>query len=425
MKPPFLPLKWLVAAGRRITYGIVQCGDDFPGGVPYIRPVDMDDERGAPIEKLRRTSPEIAAGYKRSFVRPGDLIVSIGPSFGKVMVARPEHAGANLTQGTALIAPGPLIHPRFLFWALRSPASKQFWDAAASGATFRALTLEILERTPIPSFELSEQRAVADFLDRETTIIDVLIEAKRKLIGLAVAKRSSYTAEVCIRGLDRGVPKKDSAIPTVGQIPEHWTVIRNRALFREVDERSVGGTEELLSVSHITGVTRRSEKPEVTMFMAESLEGYKKCSKDDLIINTMWAWMGALGISRSDGVVSPGYNVYRLRIKADPAFFDLLYRTPQYIAEFTRWSKGVWESRLRLYPFEFFQILTLLPPFEEQQAIASEVESKTGGIRNAIDALEISILRLEEHRSALVSAAVNGQIDVRTYRPEEATALCQ
>ena len=278
-------------------------------------------------------------------------------------------------------------------------------------------------RTALPP--LPEQCVIADFLDRDTAGIDALIRSKTSLIDRFQEKRRCYIAEVCLRGLDRSAPSKSSGIPTVGRVPRHWTVVRNKMLFREVDERSVDGTEELLTVSHITGVTRRSEKPDVTMFMAESLAGHKRCRRDDLIINTMWAWMGALGVTGSDGIVSPGYNVYRLKQKGVSKFFDLLYRTPQYITEFTRWSKGVWESRLRLYPFEFLQILTPVPPLDEQQVIVDAVERETGGQLKAIATLETSISKLAEYRSALISAAVTGQIDVRTYRPQEAAALCQ
>jgi type I restriction enzyme, S subunit len=278
-------------------------------------------------------------------------------------------------------------------------------------------------RTALPP--LPEQRTIADFLDRETAAIDALISSKTSLIDRFHEKRRCYIAEVCLRGLDRSAPSKSSGIPTVGRVPRHWTVVRNKMLFREIDERSVDGTEELLTVSHITGVTRRSEKPEVTMFMAESLAGYKRCRRDDLIINTMWAWMGALGVSGSNGIVSPGYNVYRLKQKAVSKFFDLLYRTPQYITEFTRWSKGVWESRLRLYPFEFLQILTPVPPLDEQQVIVDAVERETGGQLKAIATLQTSISKLAEYRSALISAAVTGQIDIRNYHPQEAAALCR
>jgi type I restriction enzyme, S subunit len=103
---------------------------------------------------------------------------------------------------------------------------------------------------------------------------------------------------------------KDSESSLIGRIPAHWDEKRAKYFFCEVDERSTTGNEELLSVSHITGVTPRSEK-DVTMFLAESYEGYKTCQPNDLVINIMWAWMGALGVSRHQGIVSSAYGVYR------------------------------------------------------------------------------------------------------------------
>ena len=72
----------------------------------------------------------------------------------------------------------------------------------------------------------------------------------------------------------------------LGEVPAHWEVVRNKVLFHEFDARSTTGDEELLTVSHITGVTPRSEK-NVNMIMAETLEGYKKCEIGDLVINTI------------------------------------------------------------------------------------------------------------------------------------------
>jgi type I restriction enzyme, S subunit len=98
---------------------------------------------------------------------------------------------------------------------------------------------------------------------------------------------------------------RDSAHDWLGLLPSHWNLLRAKCLYREVDVRSVTGQEELLSVSHLTGVTPRSQKT-VTMFLAESNVGYKICRPGDIAINTMWAWMGALGVSRHFGIVSPG-----------------------------------------------------------------------------------------------------------------------
>ncbi len=161
----------------------------------------------------------------------------------------------------------------------------------------------------------------------------------------------------------------------LGEIPVHWKVEYARWLFREVDDRSTRGEEELLTVSHLTGVTRRSEK-DVNMFMAESLEGYKRCQAGDLVINTLWAWMGAMGVAVEDGIVSPAYNVYRPH-QYDPSYLDVLVRIPAFATEVTRYSKGVWSSRLRLYPSEFFQVLMPVPPLSEQQAIANYLTDET------------------------------------------------
>lgn len=101
-------------------------------------------------------------------------------------------------------------------------------------------------------------------------------------------------------------------------VPEHWIEQRAKTFFREVDERSKTGQEELLSVSHLTGVTPRSQK-NVTMFKAASYVGSKLCQPGDIVINTLWAWMAALGASsfkvcarRSDSpIANPSLIAFR------------------------------------------------------------------------------------------------------------------
>jgi type I restriction enzyme S subunit len=211
---------------------------------------------------------------------------------------------------------------------------------------------------------------------------------------------------------------KDSGIPAIGQVPNHWEVRRNKWVYREVDERSTSGAEELLSVSHITGVTPRSEK-EVYMFLAESNEGYKVCRPNDLAINTMWAYMGAVGVVPQHGIVSPSYNVYRLRKETEhlPQYLDYLYRTPPYISEINRYSKGIWKSRLRLYPDSFFEMYTLTPPLPEQRQIVEHLSMVVASLETLRSKLSESISRLQEYRISLISAAVTGKIDVRGEVP--------
>ncbi|MCX5745741.1 MAG: restriction endonuclease subunit S, partial [Proteobacteria bacterium] len=205
---------------------------------------------------------------------------------------------------------------------------------------------------------------------------------------------------------------KDSGLPWIGRIPASWEVRRAKFLFREVDERSVTGKEELLSVSHKTGVTPRSQK-NVTMFLAKSNVGHKVCRPDDLVINTLWAWMAALGVSRHAGLVSPAYGVYRPTERGPllPRFADFLLRTPDYAAEYQRHSTGVNPSRLRLYPDSFLAIPVLVPPVEDQRAIVRFLDWARGRLERAIRAKQHVKALLLEQKQAIIHRAVTRGID--------------
>ena len=148
----------------------------------------------------------------------------------------------------------------------------------------------------------TEQAAIVRFLDWATGKLERAIRAKRKVIALLGEQKQAIIHRAVTRGLDPEVPLKSSGIPWLGDIPQHWEVRRAKYIFREVDQRSRDGSEELLSVSHLTGVTPRSHK-NITMFKAASYAGHKLCRPGDLVVNTMWAWMGALGVSTHEGII--------------------------------------------------------------------------------------------------------------------------
>jgi type I restriction enzyme S subunit len=150
------------------------------------------------------------------------------------------------------------------------------------------------------------------------------------------------------------------------------------------------------------------------MIEAESHEGYRICRAGELAINTMWAWMGALGIAREEGMVSPSYNVYAMKSSVlNPSYYDYLCREPIYVTEITRLSKGIWKSRLRLYPDAFYEIATPLPPIAEQAVIADFIDREVSNLNVLGRTISEAIDRLKEYRTALISATVTGKIDVR------------
>lgn len=204
---------------------------------------------------------------------------------------------------------------------------------------------------------------------------------------------------------------RPSAHPWLGKVPAHWLEKRAKYFFREVDERSTTGEEDLLSVSHKTGVTPRPQH--VTMFKAESNVGHKICRPADLAINTMWAFMGALGVSRQVGLVSPSYGIYRPINHGElhPNYVDRLLRTDDYKSEYLCRFTGIRSSRLRLYPDEFLKIPIPCPPQEEQAAIARFLDHADRRIRRYIRAKRQLIALLNEQKQAIIHRAVTRGLD--------------
>lgn len=312
----------------------------------------------------------------------------------------------------AMIRPDPdQIEGEFLFRCMQAkPVSIQL-ELAANGITRFGIPKSAIGSLSIPVPSLPDQRRIVGYIADQVQDIDALIDGKQKLLELLAEKRRTLVAEAVMRGPDRSAPLRPSGIDWLGDIPAHWEIERSRWLFTERDERSETGEEEMLTVSHITGVTPRSEK-NVNMFEAETTAGYKLCFTGDLVINTLWAWMGAMGTAPVDGIVSPAYNVYTPRTRLLPAYVDALARIPVFAQEVTRYSKGVWSSRLRLYPEGFFETFWPVPPLDEQEAIVAHIAEERTKIDKLVTSTERSITLLKERRSALIAAAVTGQIDI-------------
>lgn len=200
----------------------------------------------------------------------------------------------------------------------------------------------------------------------------------------------------------------------LGNFPSHWKTLRIKNLFQEMDSRSETGTEELLSVSHYTGITRKRESldnEDDHISNAASLVGYKLVEKDDLVINIMLAWNGSLGISPYNGMTSPAYCVYRILGNNNPEYFGFLFTTKLFKAEFRRHSTGIIDSRLRLYSDKFFSIFAVIPPKDEQDQIVQYIKAQEEKINLFIQKKIHFINLLKEQRQSIINDAVTKGID--------------
>jgi type I restriction enzyme S subunit len=270
-----------------------------------------------------------------------------------------------------------------------------------------------LNEVLIPFIPLPEQQQIVTYLDQKTTLIDQIISGSEKKIELLQEKRTATINHAVTKGLNPKVKMKDSGVEWIGEIPEGWIVSKNKFFLIPIDNRSVDGQEELLSVSEHRGVVPRKsiKNDEEVLSRAETLEGYKKVSWGQLVSNIMLTWKRGLGVSSYEGIVSPAYSVFEF-VESHPKYFHYLFRTDQYIAEFKRNSTGVIESRLRMYDDTFLRLKSHIPPLPEQQQIVTYLDQRTKEIDDLIASEKKRIELLKEYRQSLISEVVTGKIKV-------------
>jgi len=412
-----IPREWVALPLKHLCKRVSLYGANIPAdayeqtGVRFLRTSDIHDD-GALENEGVYVSPELVSEH---LLEDGDLLISRSGTVGRAFVYRSEHGPCSYAGYLVRYVLRDAESPRWLFYVTKSQGFQQWLSASAIEATIGNVNGEKYANLTLPVPPTSQRKSIADYLDRETARLDALIAAKERLLGLLAEKRRAIITRAVTRGLNHQAPLRESGIPWLGEIPAQWRTERARWLFRERDQRSDTGEDELLTVSHLTGVTPRSEK-DVNMFEAETTEGYKICLPGDLVINTLWAWMGAMGVARMSGIVSPAYNVYEPGPDLEPSYVDALVRLPGFAQEVTRYSKGVWSSRLRLYPQSFFEVVFPLPPLQEQRDIVAFIATEAAKLDALSTATRRTVALLKERRAALIAAAVTGQIPV----PEEA-----
>jgi type I restriction enzyme S subunit len=303
------------------------------------------------------------------------------------------------------------IFPEFFHLAIRSDLYISYFASASDGVRVGQWDLSRTRMKEIPLLvpPRAEQLAIADFLRDRTSKIGQAIQIKERQIERFKERKQILIQQAVTRGLDPYAPMCDSGIEWIGEIPAHWRVMANRALFRE---RVEPGREDLplLSVSIHSGV---SEEENIRgRVKIEDKTKYIRVRPGDIAFNMMRAWQGAIGAVRVDGMVSPAYTIAVPRPCLDARYFEYQYRTPGFIQQMDRYSKGITDFRKRLYWDGFKQLISLVPPIEEQLAIVELIEHAILKQNAAVALLEQQISKLKEYRATLINSAVTGKIKV-------------
>jgi len=399
-----IPEHWELRKLKFIAAQVSEKVEIKSDNINYIGLQNIESWTGKLVE-----SELVTEGTASRFRKNDVLFGKLRPYLAKVYFAEDE----GFCSTEALVLRTSSQNPRYLFYFLLSRIFIDLVNSSVYGAKMPRASWDFIGSQlllfPLPD----EQHRIARFLDQKTAEIDKAINKKQRLIDLLKEQKAILINQAVTKGLNPNVPMRDSGVEWIGEVPAHWEVRRAKYVFREVDERSKTGAEELLSVSHMTGITPRSEKS-VSMFMAEDYAGSKLCRKGDLVINIMWAWMGALGVSDRVGIVSPSYGIFRQQKKEvfNAWYLEHLLRSIEYVAEYNRRSTGLHSSRLRLYADMFLAMELSIPSKEEQDHIESITTKRTNEIDKTVDAVEREINALDELKSVIISQAVTGKIKV-------------
>ena len=369
-------------------------------------------------EGLTRTetmSYDKAPSRARRLVQDGDVIVSTVRTYLEA-IAPINNPPSNMvvSTGFAVIRPNIKLYKGYAAYCLRASGFIKEVVARSVGVSYPAINASDLVSISVPSLPMGEQTQIANFLDHETAKIDTLIEKQQQLIKLLKEKRQAVISHAVTKGLNAKASIKDSGVEWLGEVPDHWEVIQFRRFTKLSQGLQIPQSERFyeLGKNRAEYITIKSINAGVDSDLKEYIESKNQrvfCSKEEILL----ARTGATGevITGVEGVYHN--NFFKVS-------FDKSYISKDYLFNLLK-VKELKSHLLMLAGTTtipdlnhgaFLSTKVALPPKEEQQVIVNEIIHNIGIYDAGITLAETGIKLLQERRTALISAAVTGKIDV-------------
>lgn len=426
----------------------VEADEENP--MPYIGMENIESWTG----RLLPINPDVVPmGTANSFKAGHTLFGKLRPYLAKA--CNPEFDGICSTE--LLVLNGVQFDRDSLLYAMLSDGFVKLVDSSTYGSKMPRASWDFIGNCGLPLPPLSEQKAIAEFLDRETGRIDVLVEKKRTLIERLKEKRSALISACVTRGLPAGAGKKyprivqiyaeelqksnqprpsafpadqlpenpplnPSGIEWLGNIPEHWEVKRSRFVLRVNPSSSVLRTldecEEVSFVPMDSVGVEGGINLEQSRVIGDVSTGYTEFQNNDVVVAKITPCFengkAALAENLLNGAAygTTELHVLRAQESIDRRFLFLVVISDIFRknGESEMYGAG---GQKRVPPEFIKDFLIPLPPLPEQRAIAAYLDEETAIIDALVAKVETAIERLREYRSALITAAVTGKIDVR------------
>ncbi len=381
------------------------------------------------LSKSRKTSAEywqeLIEGDRRP--RKGDVIYCRNTSVGAAAFVSSD-APIAMGQDVCLIRSAHQ-NTRFLNYALRCDFMIHQLQKIIVGATFKRVNVIDIKNFLVPVPPVADQRAIVAFLDRETGKIDRLKEVRREQIKVLREQRAAVIHHAVTQGLDPHAPKKESGIPWLGEVPEHWEVRR----LKTVSRISAGGTPASTERSYWDGdviwlcptdLGKANQRSITCSARKITLEGVKAANLDtlpvgSLVISTR-APVGSLGLLDVEATTNQGCKgvVFDKRAAVPDFFYFLIQCAVSYMNAAAQGATFVELSGAQLKDLGIIR-----PSVKEQKEIVAHIDRETSKIDTLIAKYEKELELLDEYRASLISHAVTGKIDVRGLVEAEPEAV--
>ena len=349
--------------------------------------------------------------------KPGDVLFGkLRPYLAKVLRATTD----GICTGELLVLRPNHVTRDYLFNYMLARDFITIVDSSTYGAKMPRASWEFIGNLPVLLPSENEQCAIAAFLDRKTAHIDALIAKKERQIELLQEKRAALISHAVTKGIDPDVPMKDSGIEWLGEIPAHWEIAQlRRVVAKFVDYR--GHTPEKVE-SGVPLITARNIKNGHIDFSL-STEYMREDKYEDWMVRG-WPKIGDVLITTeaplgetaqvTDTRIALAQRIILLKVNISRMINEYLkYHFLSAFGQGELWSRATGSTAIGIRADRFKDSLVAVPPLEEQEEIVHLLNNKITVLERPLQKIEQSIERLREYRTALISAAVTGKIDVR------------
>lgn len=404
---------------KQVATGTIPTGDIYfeDATENWFTPSDFDDRKLELNNSNRKINiTAIENGEVKVFPAGSVLVIGIGATLGKIGMSKTNF---SCNQQINIIIPDDILDARFLAYSLQ--VKIEVMKIISNSTTIGIMNQDKTKLIDICAPHLDEQEKIALFLDYKTRQIDQLIEKKKALIEKLVEQRIAVITQAVTKGIDENAKLKSSGVDWLGDVPEHWGLRRLKFLSNESLQYGANEAAEMDDRDQPRFIRITDVKADGTLHdetfrsIPEDIAEPFILSEGDILMARSGATVGKTFIYSDDWGVA-AYAGYLIRFRVDlelmePNFAYLFFQTSTFWANI---NSTLIQSTIQNFSAEkYANILMPVPPKDEQEIILTNTSHLLRKLDGMVKKAQEAIEKLEEYRSAIITSAVTGKIDVR------------